>query len=81
MPLGTQRIEDIATDLAGAQLTVGATSQRHQQTNHVLGGLLDRIEGVPPEQIAAEILALQTRLQASLQTTASLYQLSLVDYI
>ena len=47
----------------------------------MLGGLLDTIEGVPTEQVGAEILALQTRLQASLQVTSMLYQLSLANYI
>jgi hypothetical protein len=43
--------------------------------------MLQQIEGVSQEQVAAEILALQTRLQASLQTTARLYQTSLVNYL
>ena len=43
--------------------------------------MLDTIENVPPEQVGAQILALQTRLQASLQTTALLYQTSLVNYL
>ena len=43
--------------------------------------MLDGIEQAPPEQVGAQILALQTRLQASLQTTAMLYQLSIVNYI
>ncbi|HEX2215381.1 MAG TPA: flagellar biosynthesis protein FlgL [Xanthobacteraceae bacterium] len=78
---GVQRIEDIAADLAAAQVTLNATSARHQQNRHVVGGLLEEIESVPTEQVAAEILALQTRLQASLQTTALLSQLSLADYL
>ena len=38
-------------------------------------------QGVPTEEVGARILALQTRLQASLQTTSLLYQTSLVNYI
>ena len=43
--------------------------------------MLEEIEGVSNEEVAAQILALQTRLQASLQTTSLLYQTSLVNYL
>jgi hypothetical protein len=43
--------------------------------------MMQKIEGVSTEQVASEILALQTRLQASLQTTSLLYQTSLVNYL
>jgi flagellin-like hook-associated protein FlgL len=76
-----QRIEDISADLAGSQVTIKAAKERHTQTNNVLGGLLDQVEGVAPEQVGVEILALQTRLQASLQVTSMLYQLSLANYV
>jgi flagellin-like hook-associated protein FlgL len=80
-PPGFQKIEDISADLAGAQVTVAAAKERHTQTNSVLGGLLDQVEGVTPEEVGVEILALQTRLQASLQVTSMLYQLSLANYV
>lgn len=80
-PAGVQRIEDISADLAGSQVTIKAAKERHTQTNNVLGGLLDQVEGVAPEQVGVEILALQTRLQASLQVTSMLYQLSLANYV
>lgn len=81
VPVGTQRIEDIATELAGAQHTLQSAAERHRQTESTLAGMLDGIEGVSDEEVAAQILALQTRLQASLQTTAMLYQTSLVNYL
>jgi len=81
VPVGTQRIEDIATELAGAQQTLQSAAERHRQTESTLAGMLDGIEGVSDEEVAAQILALQTRLQASLQTTAMLYQTSLVNYL
>ena len=43
--------------------------------------MMEKIEGVSTEEVAAQILALQVRLQASLQTTSLLYQTSLVNYI
>jgi flagellin-like hook-associated protein FlgL len=78
---GTQRIEDIQTDLAITQTTLQAAKDRHRETRTVIQGLLDVTEGVPPEQVGAQILALQTRLQASLQTASRLYQLSLANYL
>jgi flagellin-like hook-associated protein FlgL len=81
VPPGTQKIEDIAAELAAAQNTLVATADRHRQTGAALSGMLQQIEGVPTEEVAAQILALQTRLQASLQTTALLFETSLVNYI
>jgi flagellar hook-associated protein 3 FlgL len=80
-PPGTQTIEDIAAELAGAQVTVGHADDRHQQTKSMLAGMMEKIEGVPTEQVATEIIALQIRLQASLQTTSMMYQISLVNYL
>ena len=43
--------------------------------------MLDSIEGVSTEEIATKILALQTSLQASYQTTSMLFQTNLLKYI
>ena len=63
---GTQKIEDIEAELAGAQTTLAAATDRHQQTKSTLADMLQQIEGVSNEDVAAKIMALQTRLQASL---------------
>ena len=78
---GTQQISDIQAQLAGAQTTINDAKTSHQQTESTLQDMLQQITTVPQEQVAAQILALQTSLQASLQTTASLSQLSLVNYM
>ncbi len=80
-PAGQQKIEDIQAELAFAQTTAEGATQRQQQRKATLENLLQGIEQAPPEEVAAQILALQTRLQASLQTTSMLYQLSIVNYI
>jgi flagellar hook-associated protein 3 FlgL len=80
-PPGQQKISDIESELAGAQTALAAAKERHQQANTTLQGLLDSIQGVSPEEVGAQILALQTSLQASLQTTALLFQTSLVKYL
>ena len=81
MPPGIQKVEDIEAELAGAQVTLSAATDRHKQTRNTLSDMLQQIEGVSNEDVAAKIMALQTTLQASLQTTALLYQTSLVNYI
>jgi hypothetical protein len=78
---GQQKISDISGDLATAQATLQDTSSRHDAKNLVLSNMLDSIEGVSQEQVAAEILSMNTRLQASLQTTARLFQTNLVNYL
>ncbi len=78
---GEQRINDIAAEIANAQTALEATKARHTQTRVTLADLLDSIQSVRPELVGAQILALQTNLQASLQTTALLYRTSLVNYL
>jgi flagellin-like hook-associated protein FlgL len=80
-PAGTQRIEDIEADLAGAQATMVSAADRHNQTKTTLADMIDHIEGVSNEDVASKIMALQTSMQASLQTTALLLKTSLTNYI
>jgi flagellin-like hook-associated protein FlgL len=78
---GVQSVADIQTDLAGAQISVKAAQTRHQQQNATMLDFLQAIEGVSNEAVGAQILTLQTRLQASMQVTALMYQTSLVNYM
>ena len=78
---GDQTITNIATDLAGAQTSMKAATARHQQTSATLGDFLQSIQGVSSEEVGTELLALQTRMQASMQTTSMLFQTSLVNYL
>ena len=71
----------ITVELGLAQSTTGAISERHTTHSAQLDNMLQDIETAPTEEIAMEILALKTRLEASYQTTALLSQLSLVNYI
>ena len=80
-PAGQQRIEDIQAEIAFAQTTANAATQRQQQRKMMLEDLLGNIELAPPDEVGAKILVLQTRLQASLQTTSMLYQMSIVNYL
>jgi len=56
-------------------------SARQSQSQIMLQSLVDQTETVSTDQVATQILALQTRLQASYQTTALLSQLTLVKYL
>ncbi len=78
---GQQQIADIQAELAGAQSAMKAASARHQQSAAVLQGFLEDVEGVTPEEVAAKILALQTSLQATLQTTAMLLNTNILKYL
>jgi flagellin-like hook-associated protein FlgL len=81
VPPGTQKVADIEAELATAQSTMSAAGTRHQQAKATLQDMVQQIEGVSTDDVAAQILALQTRLQASLQTTALLYHTSLVNFL
>lgn len=81
VPPGTQSVETIQAELASAQIAMESASDRHRQTNATLENLLQEVEGVTNEEVAAKILALQTSLQASLQVTANLFKTSILQYL
>ncbi len=81
VPAGQQKVSDIEAELANAQATIQAATDRQTQTKTTLENMLQGIEGVSNENVAAQILALQTQLQASLQTTSMLTKISLVNYL
>jgi flagellar hook-associated protein 3 FlgL len=81
-PQGRQQsVADIETDLATAQVAMKDVSARQSQAQLTLQNLVDQTETISTEQVATEILALQTRLQASYQTTSMLSQLTLVKFL
>ena len=78
---GTQTITDIESDLASAQTSLTAAKDRHQQASATLSDFLQQIDGVSNEDVGAQLLTLQTRMQASMQVTSMLSQLSLVNFL
>jgi flagellar hook-associated protein 3 FlgL len=78
---GQQTIEDIQSDFATAQLTMKDAASRQTQTQAMLQNIVDQAESVSSDQVASQILALQTSLQASYQTTAMLAQLTLTKFL
>jgi flagellar hook-associated protein 3 FlgL len=78
---GKQSIQDIQTDMAMAQATMKDATARQKQAQGMLQTVVDQTETISPDQVASQLLALQTSLQASYQTTSMLSQLSLVKYL
>jgi flagellar hook-associated protein 3 FlgL len=78
---GQQTISDIQTDFAAAQGIMKDASARQSQTQTMLQNIVDQTETVSTEQVASQILALQTALQASYQTTSMLSGLTLTKFL
>jgi hypothetical protein len=78
---GHQTIENIQSDLATAQATMKDATSRQKQAQGMLQGIVDQAENISSDQVATQILALQTSLQASYQTTAMLAQLTLTKFL
>lgn len=73
---------DIMTmEMAVAHIGLQNATARHTDYKAQLDNLLSDVETVSKEDVAMEILALQTRLQASYQVTSMVSQLSLSKYM
>jgi flagellin-like hook-associated protein FlgL len=81
-PQGTQqRVSDIETDLANAQVEMKNVGAQQSQAQLTLQNFIDQTESVSTDEVASQILALQTSLQASYQTTSMLSQMTLVKFL
>ncbi len=78
---GQQAISDIQTDFAVAQNIMKEASARQSQTQTLLQNIVDQTETASTQQVASEILALQTTLQASYETTSMLAGLTLTKFL
>lgn len=78
---GHQTVQDIQTDFANAQIHIKDVQSRQTQAQTSLQSMVDKTETAPTDQVASELLALQTSLQASYQTTSMLSQLTLVKFL
>ena len=78
---GQQSIQDMQAQFAGAQTAIKAATDRQTQVKGMAQTMLDSIEGINQDEVATKILALQTNLQASYQTTSMLYQTTLLKYL
>lgn len=78
---GQQSIQDMQAEFAGAQNAIKASTDRQTQLKGMAQTMLDQIEGINQDEVATRILALQTSLQASYQTTSMLYQTTLTKFL
>ena len=78
---GQQTISNIQTDFASAQTLAKDASARQSQTQNILQNIVDQTETVSTQQVASEILALQTTLSASYQATSILAGLTLTKFL
>lgn len=75
---GIQRIQ---MELATTHLAVQRVDERHTVTQASLITTVEEIEGVDLEAVAAQMLQLQTMMEASYRATSILYNMSLADYM
>ncbi|MGA9089798.1 MAG: flagellar protein [Bradyrhizobium sp.] len=78
---GQQTISDIQTDFAAAQTIMKDASARQTQSQTMLQNVVDQTETVSTAEVASQILALQTALSASYQTTSMLSGLTLTRFL
>ena len=74
-------MRDIVADLGYASAALDGAKARHQSAKAMWEGAIANVEQSNDEEVAASILTLQTRLQASYQTTSILSKLSMVNYL
>ncbi len=80
-PSGTQSIQDIEADIADAQTTVSNATKVNTQTQTTVSDILNNIDGVSQTQVGEQIMTLQNSLSASMEVSARLAGLSLVNFL
>jgi flagellar hook-associated protein 3 FlgL len=80
-PSGETLPRSIINDLRLAQASFSVAEQRNDNKQTSLENLIFEIEGITQEEAAAQILTLQTRLQATYSATALINDLSLVNFL
>jgi flagellin-like hook-associated protein FlgL len=78
---GGQTVSTIKSELVVVEQALKSATERQQNARAIFSDLVADIEGVDKDEVATRILELQTRLQASYQTTAMISRLSLVEYL
>lgn len=80
-PDNKQTIVSIQAQIVSAQYVSGQAGERHTQTLATAEDFITEIEGADINEVGVKLLQLQTRLQASYETTSIIAQLSLVNYL
>ena len=66
---------------SGAQIAMKSAGDRQAQTKNTAETMLQSIEGISDAEVTTKMLAVQNTLNASFQTTAMLFQTSLLKYL
>ncbi len=74
-------ISVISLELGLSRAKVGSAAERHAAYGGQLETMLSSIESVDVNEVAMQLLAVRTNLEASYQTMSRLSQLSLVNYL
>lgn len=74
-------LQAIAVDFGLASSALSNAKSQNAASRATLQNVVDGVERAPIEEVAAKLLEVQNRLQASYQITSSLSKLSLVNYI
>ena len=74
-------VQSILADFSTASAGLDAASDRLGIAKTQIGDTLSSVENADPNEVAMQLLATQTRLQASYQTTSVLAKLSLVNFL
>jgi flagellar hook-associated protein 3 FlgL len=77
----TQKPQDVGLEISIAQISMKSAKERHKVAGNFYETARSGVEDAEQEEVAATILTLKTRLEASYQTTSILSRLSLVNYI
>lgn len=80
-PKTTTDIQTMTVDLASASTAIKRANERHKITTDMAETAISSVEDASKEETSLKILSLQTQLQASYQVTATLSQLTLVNYL
>ena len=78
---GQQSIQDMQAEFAGAQNGDQGGDRSPDPAQGYGADDARPVEGINADEVATKILALQTSLQASYQTTSMLYQTTLTKYL
>jgi len=78
---GAQSVDDIVNELTVAKVGAGRATERHQASDSILKDIIGDAEASDLFEVSAQILSLQSRVEASLQISASLGRLSILNFI
>lgn len=78
---GEQDVQSVQAKLVSVEATISKAKERHVQMEGIAQATVNDIESIDQNEVAISVLALQTRLQASYETTSIISQLRLVNFL